>query len=238
MATAAPQIDRDVQLRMYRTMVDCRTFEVRAQELFFEGLVRGTTHLGVGQEAVAAGVAAAMRDDDYTFCTYRGHNHTLARGVPMAPVFAELFGRATGLHGRQGRLDAPDQRRARRDGLVRDRRRPPADRARRGLVGPVPQVRPGRRLLLRGRDDQHRRVPRGAEHGRGLEGPGRLRLREQPVHGVHADPRRDRGASIRPPIARRPTASSRSSSTATTSRPCTASPARPWTAPGPAAGRR
>jgi pyruvate dehydrogenase E1 component alpha subunit len=102
MAKTAPGIDREVQLRMYRTMVDCRTFEVRAQELFFEGLVRGTTHLGVGQEAVAAGVAAAMREDDYTFCTYRGHNHTLARGVPMAPIFAELFGRATGLMGGKG----------------------------------------------------------------------------------------------------------------------------------------
>ena len=55
-------------------MVECRAFEVRAQELFFEGLVRGTPHLGVGQEAVAAGVAAAMRDADYTFATYRGHN--------------------------------------------------------------------------------------------------------------------------------------------------------------------
>jgi pyruvate dehydrogenase E1 component alpha subunit len=87
---------------MYRTMVECRTFEVRAQELFFEGLVRGTTHLGVGQEAVAAGVAAAMRDDDYTFATYRGHNHALARGAPMGPLYAELFGRATGLMGGKG----------------------------------------------------------------------------------------------------------------------------------------
>src|SRR5947208_12940981 len=102
MATSAPGIDRDTRLRMYRTMLECRAFETRAQELFFEGLVRGTTHLGVGQEAVAAGVAAAMRTDDYTFCTYRGHNHTLARGVPMAPIFAELFGRATGLLGGKG----------------------------------------------------------------------------------------------------------------------------------------
>ena len=79
---------------MYRTMQSSAgCFETRAQELFFEGLVAGTTHLGVGQEAVAAGFAAAMRADDYTFCTYRGHNHTLARGVPMAPIFAELFGR-------------------------------------------------------------------------------------------------------------------------------------------------
>jgi pyruvate dehydrogenase E1 component alpha subunit len=87
---------------MYRVMVECRSFEVRAQELFFEGLVRGTTHLGVGQEAVAAGFAAALRPDDFTFCTYRGHNHVLARGVPMAPMFAELFGRASGLLGGKG----------------------------------------------------------------------------------------------------------------------------------------
>jgi pyruvate dehydrogenase E1 component alpha subunit len=94
--------DLETALGIYRTMVECRDFETRAQELFFEGLVRGTTHLGVGQEAVAAGVAAAMRPDDWTFCTYRGHNHTLARGVPMAPILAELFGRGTGLLGGKG----------------------------------------------------------------------------------------------------------------------------------------
>ena len=94
--------DLETGLAIYRMMMECRRFEVRAQELFFEGLVRGTTHLGVGQEAVAAGFAAAMRRDDYTFCTYRGHNHTLVRGVPMAPVFAELFGRGTGLLGGKG----------------------------------------------------------------------------------------------------------------------------------------
>jgi TPP-dependent pyruvate/acetoin dehydrogenase alpha subunit len=99
-AEAAP--DLPARLGMYRTMVECRTFEVRAQELFFEGLVRGTTHLGVGQEAVAAGFAAAMREDDWTFATYRGHNHALSRGTPMGPLYAELFGRATGLMGGKG----------------------------------------------------------------------------------------------------------------------------------------
>src|SRR5919107_1619722 len=94
--------DRATRLELYRIMVECRTFEVRAQELFFEGLVRGTTHLGIGQEAVAAGFGAAMRDDDYSFATYRGHNHALARGTPMGPIYAELFGRATGLMGGKG----------------------------------------------------------------------------------------------------------------------------------------
>ncbi|MEA2622452.1 MAG: acetoin:2,6-dichlorophenolindophenol oxidoreductase subunit alpha [Chloroflexota bacterium] len=99
-ASGAPS--DEVRLELYRVMVECRLFEKRAQELFFEGLVRGTTHLGTGQEAVAAGFGVAMRGDDHTFCTYRGHNHTLARGVPMAPVYAELFGRDTGLMGGKG----------------------------------------------------------------------------------------------------------------------------------------
>jgi acetoin:2,6-dichlorophenolindophenol oxidoreductase subunit alpha len=99
---APSRADTAIRLRLYRIMVECRLFETRAQELFFEGLVRGTTHLGVGQEAVAAGFAAAMRDDDYTFATYRGHNHALARGTPMGPLYAELFGRAGGLLGGKG----------------------------------------------------------------------------------------------------------------------------------------
>jgi pyruvate dehydrogenase E1 component alpha subunit len=53
-------------------------------------------------EAIATGFGAAMRDDDYTFATYRGHAHTLARGVPMTPVLAELLGRANGLMGGKG----------------------------------------------------------------------------------------------------------------------------------------
>ena len=101
-AKAVSVPERAIRMGMYRTMVECRRFEVRAQELFFEGLVRGTTHLGVGQEAVAAGFAAAMRHDDYSFATYRGHNHALARGASMAGLYAELFGRATGLMGGKG----------------------------------------------------------------------------------------------------------------------------------------
>src|SRR6188508_1430122 len=101
-APAAAELDRELRVRMYRTMLECRRFEQRTHELFLAGLVRGTTHLGIGQEAVAAGVAAAMRDDDWTFCTYRGHNHTLARGVPMEPVLLELVGKQGALMGGKG----------------------------------------------------------------------------------------------------------------------------------------
>ena len=101
-AAAAAELDRDLRLRMYRTMLECRLFEQRTHELFLAGLVRGTTHLGIGQEAVAAGFGAAMRADDYTFCTYRGHNHTLARGVPMSPILLELVGKQGALMGGKG----------------------------------------------------------------------------------------------------------------------------------------
>lgn len=71
--------------------------EQRAYELFMQNLIKGTTHLALGQEAVAAGFGAAMRDDDYSFCTYRGHNHTLVRGVSMTGILGELMGRECGL---------------------------------------------------------------------------------------------------------------------------------------------
>ncbi|MDR0343941.1 MAG: thiamine pyrophosphate-dependent dehydrogenase E1 component subunit alpha, partial [Nocardiopsaceae bacterium] len=102
-------MDEATALGLYRTMTRIRQFERRAHDLFLQNLVKGTTHLGTGQEAVAAGVAAAMRPDDYTFVTYRGHNHVLARGTDMTPVMAELLGRENGLmHGKGGSMHLLD----------------------------------------------------------------------------------------------------------------------------------
>ena len=92
----------ETRLAIYRRMLEMRGFEKRAHDLFLQGLVKGTSHLGLGQEAIAAAFGQAMRSDDYTFATYRGHNHTLARGVAMAPVMAELMGRADGLMAGKG----------------------------------------------------------------------------------------------------------------------------------------
>ena len=89
--------DTETRLRLYQMMQDCRELEQRAYDLFMQNLIKGTTHLALGQEAVAAGFGAAMRDDDYTFCTYRGHNHTLVRGVSMTSILGELMGRECGL---------------------------------------------------------------------------------------------------------------------------------------------
>ena len=87
----------ELRLRMYRMQVELRESEQRAYDLFLQNLVKGTSHLSLGQEAVATGFAAAMAPGDLTFCTYRGHAHTLARGVPMERVLGELMGRDNGL---------------------------------------------------------------------------------------------------------------------------------------------
>ena len=97
-----PPPDRATALALYRMQVELRHFEQRAYDLFLQSLVKGTSHLSLGQEAIAAGFGLAMRADDYTFATYRGHAHTLARGVPMGPVLAELLGRENGLMAGKG----------------------------------------------------------------------------------------------------------------------------------------
>jgi pyruvate dehydrogenase E1 component alpha subunit len=98
MASAAVEdISQELRLRMYRMQVELRESEQRAYDLFLQNLVKGTSHLSLGQEAVATGFAAAMKPGDLTFCTYRGHAHTLARGVPMDKVLGELMGRDNGL---------------------------------------------------------------------------------------------------------------------------------------------
>ena len=94
---AADCITEELRLRMYRIQVELRESEQRAYDLFLQNLVKGTSHLSLGQEAVATGFAAAMEPGDLTFCTYRGHAHTLARGVPMDRVLGELMGRDNGL---------------------------------------------------------------------------------------------------------------------------------------------
>jgi pyruvate dehydrogenase E1 component alpha subunit len=100
---AAPELSYlEHKVAMYRSQVALRRFEQRAYDLFLENYVKGTSHLSIGQEAIAAGVAAAMRPTDWTFATYRGHAHTLARGVPMTPIFAELMGRTNGLMAGKG----------------------------------------------------------------------------------------------------------------------------------------
>ena len=102
---AAPAIDEQLRLRMFRLQTEIRDAEQRAYDLFLQNLVKGTSHLSLGQEAIAAACAAAMNPGDLSFCTYRGHAHTLARGTPVEKVLGELMGRDNGLlHAKGGSM--------------------------------------------------------------------------------------------------------------------------------------
>ena len=90
------------RLDLWRSMLEVRQVEKRAQDLFLQNLIKGTTHLSIGQEAIAAGFGVSMKEGDYTFCTYRGHAHTLVRGASMLGVLGELMGRECGLLGGKG----------------------------------------------------------------------------------------------------------------------------------------
>jgi pyruvate dehydrogenase E1 component alpha subunit len=79
-----------------------RRFEERAAEAYAQGRIGGFCHLYIGQEAVATGAIAALRDDDYLFASYREHAHALVRGTPARAVMAELFGKAGGCSGGKG----------------------------------------------------------------------------------------------------------------------------------------
>ena len=98
---ASPSLNDDIgeekRLKLFETQLIIREAEQRAYDLFLQNLVKGTSHLSLGQEAVAAGFAAAMRPGDLSFCTYRGHAHTLARGVSVEKVLGELMQRDNGL---------------------------------------------------------------------------------------------------------------------------------------------
>ncbi len=101
-AESAEEIGRETRLELYRMQVELRYCEKRAYDLFLQNLIKGTSHLSLGQEAIAAAFGVAMRADDWTFCTYRGHAHTLARGASMTGVLGELMGRECGLLGGKG----------------------------------------------------------------------------------------------------------------------------------------
>jgi pyruvate dehydrogenase E1 component alpha subunit len=95
-------LDAQTMLRLYEQMAVIRAVEKAAYDLFMTGLVKGTTHLAAGQEAVAVGASAALRDDDYVVATYRGHHHVIARGATPFECLAELMSKATGLNKAKG----------------------------------------------------------------------------------------------------------------------------------------
>ena len=101
-AEGRARLDGKLLLELFETMTRIRRFDERVRELFLAGQVKGTAHSYVGQEAIAAGAAAALRAEDFVVSHHRGHGHCIAKGARPDRMMAELLGRATGYCGGLG----------------------------------------------------------------------------------------------------------------------------------------
>ncbi len=92
-----------------KTMHLIRLFEEGAEQAYMRGLIHGTMHLSIGQEASAVGTCMPLTDADYITSTHRGHGHCIAKGADVGRMFAEFFGKETGYcHGRGGSMHIAD----------------------------------------------------------------------------------------------------------------------------------
>ena len=98
----AQPLSVEARQKALRTMMEIRATEERIMGLFLENLVRGTTHLCIGQEACSAGVAQVLQPGDTVTCTYRGHGHALAMGMSIKSLMAEMMGKVSGACGGKG----------------------------------------------------------------------------------------------------------------------------------------
>ncbi|SFE12203.1 pyruvate dehydrogenase E1 component alpha subunit [Lentibacillus persicus] len=94
--TLVPEVSQDKLIDLYRQMWVIRFFDEKVDEFFAKGMIHGTTHLAVGQEASAAGACALLDNEDKITSTHRGHGHCIAKGATADRMMAELFGRTTG----------------------------------------------------------------------------------------------------------------------------------------------
>jgi len=103
--------ERTGLVELFARMCLIRAFEQRVSSLYRGSEIPGFIHTSLGQEAVAVGVCAALRDDDWIATTHRGHGHCLAKGADLDAAMAELFGKATGLcKGKGGSMHIADPR--------------------------------------------------------------------------------------------------------------------------------
>ena len=151
------QIEKKRLLGIYRTMLTIRRFEEKALELFEANLLRGSVHLYIGEEAIAATICSLLQETDYITSTHRGHGHCIAKGADVGRTLAELMGRepATARAG-AARCTSPIRRRGISGQTRSSGREFPSQRA--PLFFRPSRVRPGRRSVFR------RRASRGAFH--------------------------------------------------------------------------
>ena len=180
---------------IYEQMLTIRVFEEQVNQLYTTAKMPGLAHLYSGEEAVAVGVCAALRLDDYITSTHRGHGHCLAKGASIDRMFAELLGREAGYcRGKGGSMHIADQQ--------------SGNLGANAIVGGSAGIATGAALSAQMRGSGQVAVCFFGEGalGQGLlyevmnmaslwQPAGRLRVREQPVqrvHALHRDHRRQR----------------------------------------------
>ena len=100
---------QEKKIDLYYKMLLSRYFEEKVNEMFMKGMIHGTTHLGIGQEANHAGVSGALEKEDWLLTTHRGHGHFIGRGGSAHAMMAELFGLREGAcHGLGGSMHLAD----------------------------------------------------------------------------------------------------------------------------------
>ena len=103
------KLQPDLAIDMLKKMYEIRFFEETVDDLFARGLVHGTMHLSVGQEASAVGSIYALNNEDYILSTHRGHGHCIAKGADINLMMAEFMGKETGYcRGRGGSMHIAD----------------------------------------------------------------------------------------------------------------------------------
>ena len=106
---AADFNDMETNREAYRKLFLIRAFEEKLEALFAKGKIPGFVHTYIGQEAIAVGVCANLRTDDYVTSTHRGHGHAIAKGINLNGLMAEVFGKVTGIcKGRGGSMHVAD----------------------------------------------------------------------------------------------------------------------------------
>lgn len=103
------EFSKEMIVSFYETMLKIRFFEERVEKMFLDGEIPGFVHLYIGEEAIATGVCANLRKDDYIESTHRGHGHTIAKGADINRAMAEIFGKRTGFcKGKGGSMHIAD----------------------------------------------------------------------------------------------------------------------------------
>ena len=106
----ATQLSKETMIKLFTTMVRARAFDEKAMELFTQGSIPGFIHVGIGQEAIAAGVCLNLNPEDSIFITHRGHAQSVAKGIDLNRAMAELFGKEAGLcRGKAGSIHLADK---------------------------------------------------------------------------------------------------------------------------------